>query len=181
MNHKLSNSKLYATSKVKIEAVKPTHRRVLGSPQSLRQNMAASLSKTLGRRLRGSGHRLLPFRPCTSHASQPPPPPAAAPPPPGLRPYSLSKCLQSICGIKPPPPPPPRSNQIRFHAQEQGRRRARGRSSSSSPPAPSPSASAHGSSSGGRRRSHRTHPLPPIWCMLTLRVLTLCCFLRHFR
>ncbi|CAM0871695.1 unnamed protein product [Alopecurus aequalis] len=43
--------------------------------------MAASLSKTLGRRLRGSGHRLLPSRPCTSHASQPPPPPAAAAPP----------------------------------------------------------------------------------------------------
>ncbi|VAI08713.1 unnamed protein product [Triticum turgidum subsp. durum] len=46
--------------------------------------MAASLSKTLGLRLRGSGgHRLLPSRPSTSHAPQPPPPPAAAPLPPG--------------------------------------------------------------------------------------------------
>ena len=143
--------------------------------------MAASLSKTLGRRLRGSGHRLLPSRPCTSHASQPPPPPAAAAPaPPGICPYSLPKCLQSICGIR----PPPRSNQIRFHAQEQGGRRARGRSSSSSPQAPSPSASAHGSSSGGRRRSNHTHSLPPLpsfWCMTILQVLTLYYFLCHLR
>ncbi|XP_010229023.1 surfeit locus protein 1 [Brachypodium distachyon] len=45
--------------------------------------MAASLSRPLRLRLRGSGHRLLPSRPSSTHASKPPTPPAAAPPPPG--------------------------------------------------------------------------------------------------
>uniref|UniRef100_A0A3B6HNR1 SURF1-like protein n=1 Tax=Triticum aestivum TaxID=4565 RepID=A0A3B6HNR1_WHEAT len=54
--------------------------------------MAASLSKTLGLRLRGSGgHRLFPSRPSTSHAPQPPLPPAAAPPPPGKEAGAWSK------------------------------------------------------------------------------------------
>ncbi|KAG8096104.1 hypothetical protein GUJ93_ZPchr0013g36708 [Zizania palustris] len=45
--------------------------------------MAAALSKLLRLRQRGGGHRLLPYRPCTSHPSQPPaPPPSAATPPP---------------------------------------------------------------------------------------------------